>query len=139
MPRELFETAGNTIKSNLLADPVGADKIVIPVDPGSGTVNRGTIMYRKTTGLWAPATSGDVVITNQFAILDETVIAGAGEGEESKVAEDANAYRSGTFINGNVTLADAAAVTEAHKVVLLRQGIKFDHKVETAEFDNNVE
>lgn len=138
MAKELFETIGMTEKSNLLSDPVGAEKIVVPIEPGSGTINRGTIVYRKDTGLWAPAAASNIVITNVFAVLDETVISAAATDEESKVAEDALAYRSGNFINGSVTLAEDAVVTEAHKAVLIRQGIKFDHKTETASFENSV-
>lgn len=139
MARELMETIGISEKKNLLSDPIGAEKIVVPIEPGSGTIKRGTIVYRKDTGMWAPAADSNIVVTGMFAVLDETVISEAATDEVSKVAEDAIAYRSGNFINGVVTLASDATVTEANKAVLIRQGIKFDHKTETASFDNSVE
>lgn len=139
MPRELFGVVGTSTPDQLLYDPLGADKIVVPVEPGSGTVKRGTIVYRKASGLWAPAAAENIVTTNVFAILDETVVVDATPAEgKTATAEDAIAFRSGIFINGRVTLASDGTVTEAHKVVLLRQGIKFDHKVETAGFTNSV-
>lgn len=139
MPREIFGVVGTSTPDQLLHDPLSADKIVVPVEPGSGTVKRGTIVYRKESGLWAPAASANIVTSNEFAILKETIVVGDTPDEgETTVAEDAIAYRSGIFINGRVTLASDGTVTEAHKIVLLRQGIKFDHKAETASFENSV-
>lgn len=139
MPRNIYDTIGTTEKTNLLSDPIGADRINVPCEPGSGIIKRGTILYRKASGLWAPAATANIVNTNQFAILDETVTTddtpAAGD---TAVAEDALAFRAGRFIVGAVTLANDGTVTEAHKVVLARQGIVFDHKVESAEFENSV-
>lgn len=140
MQRELFETIGTSVTTKLLADPLGADRIVVPCEPGNGKIDRGTIVYRKASGLYAPAASANIVTTNVFAVLDETVDTGssAPAAGETAVAEDVNAYRSGHFIDGVVTLASAGEVTAAHKVTLMRQGIVFDQETSTGTFDNFV-
>lgn len=138
----MYGTIGTSTPEMLLAKPYDADIIGIPCEPGNGTVKRGTIMYRKASGLWAPAASANVVTSNLLAILDETVDTTGrtipGATTTTTIAEDARAYRSGHFVWGKVTLANDGTVTAAHAVVLARQGIVFDHMVETAVFDNTV-
>lgn len=134
----LYEVVGRKDPSYLLSDPNGADVIAIPCEPGNGIVKRGTVMYRKATGLWAPAAAENAVITNQMAVLDETVdTAGLDTGTKT-IAEDAKAYRAGHFVRGRVTLAADAAVTAAVEVTLRAQGIVFDQMVGTGTFDNSV-
>ena len=136
---DLYEVVGTSTPDQLLADPQGADVIAIPCEPGNGAVTRGTLMYRKASGLYAPAATGDVIDTNMLVVLNENVNTGsAPEAGATVTAEDAAAYRAGIFVNGRVTLAAGAALTDAHKVVLRKQGIVFDVKVETATFNNTV-
>lgn len=136
---ELYGVIGSSNYANLLADPQGADIIAIPCEPGNGDVAVGTVMYRKTTGLWAPAAAAQIVATNQLVVLKEAVATGtAPSSGETAVAEDAAAYRAGIFIDGVVTLAAGAALTEAHKVILRQQNIVFDKKESTATFTNTV-
>lgn len=135
----LYEVIGTNNPSYLLAKPDNADVIGIPMEPGNGTVKRGTIVYRKASGLWAPAALANAVITNQLAILDETVDTTGLVGEEKTVAEDARAFRGGHFVKGKVTLASDATVTAAVEVVLRAQGMVFDQMVSTATFDNTVD
>lgn len=136
---ELYSTIGTSGYDQLLADPQDADVIAIPCEPGNGTVKRGTVMYRKASGLWAPAATANVVNTNQLAVLNEEVATGSAPGSgETATAEDAAAYRAGRFIDGRVTLASDAALTEAHKVILRQQGIVFDEKESTSTFTNTV-
>lgn len=135
----LYETIGTNNPSYLLADPIGADVFGIPMEPGNGTVKRGTIVYRTATGLWAPAAAANAVITNQLAVLDETVDTTGLETDEVTIAEDARAYRAGTFIKGKVTLASDAPVTAAVEVVLRAQGIVFDQMVSTSTFNNTAQ
>lgn len=136
---DLYGKVGEKTYKNLLADLTGADKISISCTPGNGVVTVGTVMFKDTTGMYTPAATGDVVITKALVVLADTVDTGdTPAAGETAVAEDAPAYRSGVFINGHVTLASGGTLTEAHKVVLKNQGIVFDHKVETAEFDNSV-
>lgn len=136
---EMYSTIGTQTYTNLLADPEGADVISVPVEPGSGDVACGTVLYRKSSGLWAPAATANVVVTNQLVVLGEAVAAGSAPAAGAvAVAEDAKAYRAGTFVDGAVKLAAGAALTDAHKVVLRQQGIVFDKKESTADFTNSV-
>lgn len=134
----LYDTIGERQYDNLLADERNAETIAINMEPGNGTVKRGTVVYRKATGFWAPAAAANAVITNQLAVMDETVDTAGIAGEGTTTAEVARAFRSGTFITGKVTLAADAAVTAAVAVVLRTQGIVFDQMVGVETFDNKV-
>lgn len=131
----LYETIGTRSYENLLAD-VNAETIAINMEPGNGVVKRGTIVYRKSTGFWAAAAAGDAVITNQLAVLDETVDTAGIPGTGSTTAAVARAFRTGCFLDGKVTLAADAAVTDAVKVVLRAQGIVFNPVAGGATFEN---
>lgn len=136
---ELYSKIGESGYDQLLADPQGSEVISIPCKPGNGTVKRGTVMYRETSGLWSPAATANVVNTNQLAVLNETVDTGdAPASGQTATAEDAAAYRSGRFVDGRVTLASDAALTPAHKVILRQQGIAFVEKESTETFTNTV-
>lgn len=136
---EMYSTIGSRAYSNLLADPQGADLISIPCEPGNGDVAAGTVMYRKSSGLYAPAATAQVTASNQLVVLKEDVATGAApESGETATAEDAAAYRAGCFVDGAVKLAAGAAVTAAHKVVLRGQNIVFDVKETTGTFNNTV-
>ena len=136
---DLYSKIGEQAYTNLLADPQGADVISIPCEPGNGDVPAGTVMYRKSSGLYAPAASANVVSTNQLVVLKDAVATGTAPASGVTVtAEDAAAYRAGCFIEGAVKLTSAAAVTEAHKVILRAQGIVFDKKEATTTFTNTV-
>lgn len=134
----LYDTIGERQYDNLLADERNAETIAINMEPGNGIVKRGTVVYRKATGFWAPAAAANAVITNQLAVMDETVDTAGIAGEGTTTAEVARAFRSGTFITGKVTLAADAAVTVAAAVVLRTQGIVFDQMVGGETFDNKV-
>lgn len=136
---KLYGIIGTKEYGNLLADPQGADAIAIPCEPGSGNVKAGCLMYRKSSGLWAPAAVAQVVNTNMLAVLAEDVACGdAPESGKTAVAEEAKAYRAGRFIDGTVKLTADAALTDANKVVLRQQGIVFNVKESTATFTNTV-
>lgn len=132
----LYSKVGEVAYELLLADPNGAEKISIPCEPGNGTVERGTVMYRKSTGMWAPAASANVVATNELVVLDETVDTTGLATTGGTIAEDAAAFRAGRFVRGAVKLAAGAAVTAAHEVILRGQNIVFDVDVNAAVFDN---
>ena len=134
----LYETIGNRSYENLLADGRNAETIAINMEPGNGTVKRGTVVYRKETGFWAPAAAGNAVITNQLAVLDEEVDTTGTPGDGSTTAAVARAFRSGNFITGKVTLASDAAVTDAAAATMRTQGIVFDQMAGGATFDNKV-
>ena len=136
---EMYSTIGSRAYSNLLADPQGADLISIPCEPGNGDVAAGTVMYRKSSGLYAPAATAQVTASNQLVVLKEDVATGAAPGSgKTATAEDAAAYRAGCFVDGAVKLAAGAAVTAAHKVILRGQNIVFDVKETTGTFNNTV-
>ena len=136
---ELYNVIGSRGYDQLLSDPQGADVIAINCTPGKGEVKRGTVMFREATGLYAPASSAEVVSTNNLVILNEDVDTGdaAGSGEPA-VAPDAAAYRAGRFVDGRVTLKEDEALTAAHKVILRMQGIVFKPTADAEEFDNSV-
>lgn len=133
----LYETIGTSNPSYLLASPTGADVITVPMEPGNGTVKRGTIVYCKSTGFWAAAAAENAVAANQLAVLDETVDTTGQVGTEKTVAENARVYRAGHFVQGKVTLKNDAAITAAVEVTLRTQGIVFDQMVPGTSFDNS--
>lgn len=136
---ELYGVIGTSEYTNLLADPQGADAIAIPCEPGNGEVPVGTVMYRKASGLWAPAAAAQIVNTNQLVVLKEAVATGnAPASGETAVAENATAYRAGRFIDGVVKLTAGEALTDAHKVILRLQNIVFVQKESTNTFTNTV-
>ena len=128
----MYSVIGTSNPTYLLADPQGADKIAVSMEPGNDTVKRGTIVYRKSTGFWAPAAAAQAIITNALAVLDEEVDTSAN----ATIAEDASAFRAGRLVYGKVTLASDAAVTDAVALVLREQGIVLDRMESTEGFDN---
>ena len=132
----MYETIGEKTYANLLADPQGADLIAIPCEPGNGIVTAGTVMYKKESGMWAPAASAEAVATNQLAVLNETVNTAGATTEGGTIAEDAAAYRAGRLIAGMVKLAAGATLTAAAVLALRNQGIFLDQKVGTEAFNN---
>jgi hypothetical protein len=129
----MYRTIGQNSPDYLLADPQGADVIAIPMEPNNGTVKRGTVVYRKSNGMYAPAASANVASTNYLAVLDEEVNTNAN----LVVAEDARAYRAGRLIAGKVKLASDADLTAAHIAVLRLQGLVLNQMTDTAPgFDN---
>lgn len=136
---ELYGTIGTQTYSNLLADPQGAEAISVPIEPGNGAVTRGTLLYRKSTGLYAPAAAAQAIDTNMLVVLNENIDTGSAPGSGKKaVAMDVPAYRSGRFVSGAVTLAAGAALTEAIKVTLRKQSIVFNKDDSAASFTNEV-
>ena len=134
---ELYSVNGKSEYDQLLSDPNTGDVIAIPCKPGSGTIKRGTVMFRGEKGLWEPATTAEVTVEKQLVVLNETVDTGcAPGGGETATAAEAAAYRSGSFIAGRVTLKEDAELSEENKVVLRLQGIVFDQKESTKTFDN---
>ena len=100
----MYEVIGTNNPEYLLADPQGADIIAIPCEPGNGMVKRGTVMYRKESGMYAPAATSNVTASNMLVVLDESV----DTDENMAVAEDARAYRAGRLVYGKVTLRRGA-------------------------------
>ena len=133
----MFETIGTNNPTYLLAKAADGDKVAVSLEPGNGTINRGTVLYKKSNGMYAPAAAGNAIITNNLVILDETVDTGNSLTDDS-VAEDAAAYRAGHFIESRVKLASNADLTDAVKIVLRAQGMVFDPVVGTDAVENGM-
>ena len=133
---DLYGVIGTKEYTNLLADPQGADVIAIPCEPGNGTIPAGTVMYRKSSGLYAPAENGQISTSYMLVVLKDDVDTGDTVAPGA-VAEDAAAYRAGCFIDGAVFLKAKNALSDANKVVLRLEGIVFDKKEGTGTFDNS--
>lgn len=137
---ELYKVIGTSGYSNLLADPQGADLISVPCEPGNGELKTGTLLYRKSNGLWAPAATSQVSTSYQLAVLKEDIDTGASVGVGA-VAEDAAVYRAGRFIDGaviyyNTSASEYQAIDAAGKLVLRHFGIVFNVTEAAAAFDN---
>lgn len=133
----MYEVIGTKEYTPLLSKTDG-DVTSVPMESGNGTVARGTVVYRKSTGLWAPAESSNVTAANQLAVLDETVDTSGLHSGSITIAETARAYRAGHFVAGAVKLKAGAAVSAANAVVLRAQGIVFDPMVSDTGFNNSV-
>ena len=135
----LYGTIGTSTPEHLLADPMNGHPIAVPVEPGNGELKRGMLLYRKASGLWAPAGTSQISTSYLLAVLNEAIDTGTGVDGDT-VAENAAAYQTGRFIDGKVTYDNSGTptkVTAAHKVVLALAGIFFDQSVESApEMDN---
>lgn len=131
---ELYKKLGETLNEKLLADPIGADPIAIPMKPKQGTVKKGTIVFREANGLYSAAKEADAVITNSLAVLDETIDTDL----DANVADVARAYRAGRLVESAVKLAADAAITPAVKLVLRNQGIMLDVADDAPQFNNKI-
>lgn len=134
---DLYKTIGQKTEKNLLADP-NAEKIVVPLLPGQGELSAGTLIYRDSTGYWKPAATSQVSTSYELAVLGEDIDTGS---DDAAVAEDAVAYRAGRFVYANVVYYNTSAsrydnVTDAMKLALRLEGIKFDKATLDGEFDN---
>lgn len=135
MPKSLFRKIGESNPTVLIARPDGLDPVSLPLYPTPGTYAAGTLLYRMSTGFYAPAGASDAVTSNMLAVLGEEVVVDQGE----TVAPAVMAYRAGCFVDGAVKYDNsgtATAVTAAMKVVLRKQNIVFLPIAGGAEFDN---
>ena len=136
---QLYGVLGSYDPTYLLASGNGK-RIAISLEPGHGTVQKGTLMYRKANSvLYAPAAAANVVATNYVVVLGEDVDTDAS----ATVAMSAMAYSAGEFITGRVTHSDGSAITAAEEVVLRAMNITFKPmedqvKAEVIEADNSL-
>lgn len=129
---KLFDVIGRTQDSELIADAWGADPITVPMEPGNGVIERGTILYRKANGMYAPATTSQMSANYDLCVLNEQVDTDAN----MAVAEDANAFRAGHFIIGKVIFKDGTTLTDAYALVLRQQNILLDRTMDGVTFEN---
>lgn len=135
---DLYKNIGQKTEMNLLADPQGAEKIVVPMLPGKGELKAGTLIYRGSTGYWEPAATSQVSTSYQLAVLAEDIDTGD---DNAAIAEDGIAYRAGRFVYENVLYYNTSEtkydnVTAAMQLALRLEGIKFDKTTLDGEFDN---
>lgn len=127
----LYDTIGTSNYDQILAK-VEADPIAVNLLPGQGELKRGTLLYKNASGFYVKAGNSQISTSYDLVVLNETVDTG---NDGTAVAEVAAAYREGTFIDGKVKYDNsgtATAVTEAHKVVLRMQSIKFNQSDKSA-------
>jgi hypothetical protein len=135
----MYGVIGTNTPSYLVAKAHDGDRIAVSLEPGNGEIARGTVLYKKSNGMYAPAAAADAVITKMLVILDETKDTGAApESGDTAIADAAAAYRAGHFVDGTVKLKAGAELTDAVKVVLRAQGIVFEPMEGTEVFDNTV-
>lgn len=117
----LFDTIGTKTYANLLADPEGANKIAVPVQPGQGKLLPGCLLYRNGN-MWLKATTSQISTSYALAVLADEVDTDAN----LLIAEDAAAYIAGKFIRGKVFLAAGDTITAAYELVLRLEGITLE-------------
>lgn len=120
---EFYSELGARSYKNLLADPQGADAVLIPCEPGNGDIPAGTVMYKDSNGLYKPASTDQVTTSYYLVVLGEDVATGAEV--EPGAAPEARAYRAGCFIDGAVKLASDGELSADNVVLLRLMGITF--------------
>lgn len=114
---ELFKNLGQSPVETLEAG--GGKQIAVSMEPGNGTVKHGTVIYRKDSGLYAPAAAANIVTTNNLAVL----VTDTDTDTSATVAEAAAAYISGELLAKDVVDGDGSTLTPAQALVLRKQGI----------------
>lgn len=115
--KQIYAQIGESQDYALLAG-VGTERTVgIAVKPGSGTLERGTLVMLGADGLYAPAETGK--FTGALAVLDETTETGDST---TGTAPSVRAYSAGRFLKAKLKLT-AGALTAADLVEMRRQGI----------------
>ncbi len=123
MAKILNGTVGTLEPEYLLASDFHGHRIAVSLEPGNGTVKRGTVLYRKDNSvLYAPAASANITAGKDLVILGEEV----DTDESATVAMSAMAYQSGDFLRGYVLQSDGETpITAAHEIVLRSLGFTF--------------
>ena len=136
----LYGTLGQSEVKDLL---VGEGKpVAVNLEPGSAVIPYGTLIYRKSSGLYAPAAAGQISDSYNLLVLanDADVTTNAG------IAIAAKAYERGCFKAGTVKKSDGSdgyeAVSAAEAIVLRDFGITFspfdNWAADDVEIDNRV-
>ena len=123
MAQVLNGTVGTKEPEYLLASDFHGKRIAVSVEPGNGTVKKGTVLYRKDDSvLYTPAASAYITSGKDLVILGEDVDTNAS----LTVAMSAMAYQSGDFIRGYVLQSDGETpITTAHEIVMRTLGFTF--------------
>ena len=90
------------------------------MEPGHGVVKRGTVLYRKSGVLYAPAAAANILTTNNLVVLRNDVDTDAS----ATVAALADVIISGSLLAQKVVRADGETNLDASQATVLRmQGI----------------
>ena len=115
--KALYATIGESQDYSLLAETGTERTVGLAVKPGSGLLERGTIVMLGTDGLYTPAVTGKM--TGALAVLAESV---ETTGESAGIAPSARAYSAGRFLKEKLKLT-AGALAAADLLEMRRQGI----------------
>lgn len=115
---ELYKNLGQSANETLEAG--GGKQIAVSLEPGHGTVKHGTVLYRKSSGLYAPAAAGNITENDNLVVL----VTDTDTDTSLTVAEAAAAYISGELLAKDVVLSDGETnLTAAQALILRKQGI----------------
>ena len=134
---ELYKNLGQSANETLEAG--GGKQIAVSLEPGHGTVKHGTVLYRKSSGLYAPAAAGNITENDNLVVL----VTDTDTDTSLTVAEAAAAYISGELLAKDVVLSDGETnLTAAQALILRKQGIVLypfdDLKAADVVYDNTV-
>lgn len=115
--RELYTQIGESQDYSLLAETGTERTIGLAVKPGSGLLERGTIVMLGTDGLYTPAVTGKM--TGALAVLAEDV---ETTEESTGIAPSARAYSAGRFLKAKLKLT-AGTLAAGDLLEMRRQGI----------------
>ena len=115
---ELYKNLGQSANETLEAG--GGKQIAVSLEPGHGVVKHGTVLYRKSSGLYAPAAAGNITENDNLVVL----VTDTDTDTSLTVAEAAAAYISGELLAKDVVLSDGeTTLTAAQALILRKQGI----------------
>ena len=115
--KALYAQIGESQDYSLLAETGTEKTIGLAVKPGSGLLERGTIVMLGADGLYTPAATGKM--TGALAVLAESV---ETTGESAGIAPSARAYSAGRFLKAKLKLT-AGALATGDLLEMRRQGI----------------
>lgn len=115
--KALYAQIGESQDYSLLAETGTERTIGLAVKPGSGLLERGTIVMLGADGLYTSAVTGKM--TGALAVLAEDV---ETTGESAGIAPSARAYSAGRFLKAKLKLAEGA-LAAADLLEMRRQGI----------------
>lgn len=137
----LFGTIGQSDVKDLLATG-NCRPVAVSLEPGSGVIPFGTLIYRKSSGLYAVAAAAQISASYNLLVLKDNADVSTNAG----IGIAAAAYESGCFKAGTVKKADGnggyEAVSAAEAIVLREFGITFapfdDWSADDVEVDNRL-
>ena len=114
----LYQNLGKSADSPLETAGVGFDTASVSLEPGHGVVKRGTVLYRKSAALYAPAAAANILNTNQLAVLREDV----DTDESATVAALGDVIVAGGLLAQYVLLSDGSNLSAAQALIAALSG-----------------